>query len=95
MTDSLTLHVPESEDIVHYDGGVYLRVPTPVGRPALYLLPPAPREFDRVDSIVMDMDGSSTDTEKLVLRAMCDMMREIVLEKLAQGGKLAKDLNKK
>lgn len=78
MTDSLTLHVPESEDIVHHDGAVYLRVPTPVGRPALYLLPPVPREYDRVDSIVMDMDGSSTDTEKLVLRAMRDMMREIL-----------------
>lgn len=78
MIETLTLHVPDSEDVVHHDGGVYLRVPTPVGRPALYLLPPVPREFERVDSIVMDMDGSSTDTEKLVLRAMRDMMREIL-----------------
>ena len=78
MTESLTLHVPKSEDVVQYDGGAYLRVPTPVGRPVLYLLPPVPQEFDRVDSIVMDMDGSSTDTEKLVLRAMRDMMREIL-----------------
>ncbi|MDO8684222.1 MAG: HAD hydrolase-like protein [Armatimonadota bacterium] len=77
MTDSLTLQAPDSPDVVHHDGGVYLRVPTPLGRPALYLLPPVPQEFDRIDSIVMDMDGSSTDTEKLVLRAMRDMMWEI------------------
>jgi beta-phosphoglucomutase-like phosphatase (HAD superfamily) len=78
VTNSLVLHVPESSDVVSYDGEVYLRVPTPLGRPALYSLPPVPREFDRIDSVVMDMDGSSTDTEKLVLRAMRDMMREIL-----------------
>ncbi|MDO8586094.1 MAG: HAD hydrolase-like protein [Armatimonadota bacterium] len=78
MSNALTLHVPDSRDIVRHDGEVYLRVPTPLGRPALYLLPPVPQEFDKIDSIVMDMDGSSTDTEKLVLRAMRDMMREIL-----------------
>ena len=78
MTVSLKLSVPDSPDVVHFNGAAYLSVPTPVGRPALYLLPPAPQEFERVDSIVMDMDGSSTDTEKLVLRAMRDMMREIL-----------------
>jgi beta-phosphoglucomutase-like phosphatase (HAD superfamily) len=78
VTDSLTLHAPESPDVVRHDGGAYLRVPTPVGRPALYLLPPVPQEFDRLDMILMDMDGSSTDTEKLVLRAMRDMIREIL-----------------
>ena len=72
------MHVPDSPDVVQYNGDVYLRVPTPVGRPALYLLPPIPKEYDKIDSIVMDMDGSSTDTEKLVLRAMRDMMREIL-----------------
>ena len=78
MEVSLKLSVPDSPDVVHLDGAVYLSVPTPLGRPALYLLPPVPQEFERVDSVVMDMDGSSTDTEKLVLRAMRDMMREIL-----------------
>lgn len=81
MTDSLVMHVPDSPDVVQHNGEVFLRVPTPIGRPALYLLPPVPKEFDKVDSIVMDMDGSSTDTEKLVLRAMRDMMREILQDK--------------
>lgn len=78
MIDTLTLHVPDSEDVVQYNGGYFLRIPTPLGRPALYSLPPVPQQFDKIDSIVMDMDGSSTDTEKLVLKAMGDMMREIL-----------------
>ena len=78
MSNTLTVHVPDSPDVVQYNGEVFLRVPTPLGRPALYVLPPVPREFDKIDSVVMDMDGSSTDTEKLVLRAMRDMVREIL-----------------
>lgn len=78
MTDSLVLHVPESPDVVNIDGEAYLRVVNPPGRPAMYYLPPVPREFGRIDCILMDMDGSSTDTEKLVVRSLRDTMREIL-----------------
>ena len=41
-----------------------------------YALGEPPRSFDRIEAVMMDMDGSSTDTEKLVLEAMRQMMAE-------------------
>ncbi len=52
----------------------YVIVPTPVR--TRYLIPEAPSSFDELEAVMMDMDGSTTDTEKLVLEAMRQMMAE-------------------
>jgi len=41
-----------------------------------YVLGEPPESFDGLEAVMMDMDGSSTDTEKLVLEAMRQMMAE-------------------
>jgi beta-phosphoglucomutase len=56
------------------DGKQYVTVHSPVE--TRYCIPEAPDRFDRLDAVMMDMDGSSTDTEKLVLEAIRLMMAE-------------------
>ena len=55
----------------------YVTVYSPVE--TRYLIANAPDCFDRLEAVMMDMDGSSTDTEKLVLEAMRLMMAEALL----------------
>lgn len=54
------------------NGRDYVIIPTPVE--TRYLIPEAPSSFDKLEAVMMDMDGSTTDTEKLVLEAMRQMM---------------------
>lgn len=52
----------------------YVTVYTPTE--TRYVIPEAPSSFRNLEAVMMDMDGSSTDTEKLVLEAMRQMMGE-------------------
>ncbi|RLA94884.1 MAG: hypothetical protein DRG83_19220 [Deltaproteobacteria bacterium] len=54
----------------------YVTVYTPIE--TRYVIPEAPSSFQSLEAVMMDMDGSSTDTEKLVLKAMRQMMREVL-----------------
>ncbi len=54
----------------------YVTVYTPVE--TRYLISDAPSSFQTLEAVMMDMDGSSTDTEKLVLEAMRQMMGEVL-----------------
>lgn len=56
------------------DGKQYATVFSPVE--TCYVIADAPSRFERLDAVMMDMDGSSTDTEKLVLEAMRLMMSQ-------------------
>ncbi len=57
-------------------GQQYVTIYSPVE--TRYAIAPAPAGFRRLEAVMMDMDGSSTDTEKLVLEAMRLMMAEAV-----------------
>jgi len=56
------------------DGREFVTVYTPVE--TRYAIPEAPERLPDLEAIMMDMDGSSTDTEKLVLEAMRRMMAD-------------------
>lgn len=60
--------------IVHESGRRYLFIDTPVE--THYLIPEPATRLDAIEAVMMDMDGSSTDTEKLVLEAMRRMMAD-------------------
>lgn len=55
-------------------GRRYVTVYSPVE--TRYLIREAPSCFEQLEAVMMDMDGSSTDTEKLVLEAIRLMMAE-------------------
>ena len=57
-------------------GRQYVTVYTPIE--TRYLVSDVPCCFQTLEAVMMDMDGSSTDTEKLVLEAMRQMMREVL-----------------
>ncbi|MCK4591287.1 MAG: HAD family phosphatase [Candidatus Latescibacteria bacterium] len=57
-------------------GRQYVTVYTPIE--TRYLVSDPPSCFQTLEAVMMDMDGSSTDTEKLVLEAMRQMMREVL-----------------
>lgn len=61
-------------EIRELDGGTEVFIDTPV--PMTYALRQPATDWDELGAILMDMDGSSTDTEKLVLEAMRQMMAE-------------------
>lgn len=60
----------------HYEegGSRYVWIDTPVE--TRYTVRPPSLDRSRIQAVMMDMDGSSTDTEKLVLEAMRQMMGE-------------------
>lgn len=61
-------------EIREHTGGDGVFIDTPV--PMTYALRDAVTDWVNLGAVMMDMDGSSTDTEKLVLEAMRQMMSE-------------------
>lgn len=53
---------------IEADGETWVEIGTPVR--TRYALTEGPRAFSNLRAVLMDMDGSSTDTEKLVLESM-------------------------